>query len=925
MLARVSTKPTHVTLDDWIDRDLSRAMAAGELSPAFEIEDLVGQCEGLLCGPSRRTPVLVGPRGVGKTAVIHELIRRAHDGQGWSLLANARVVQLSLRTIAAQFPDKADAGNQFAAICEHIIDSNAPIVPFIRDVHLAYSLDWGPILHRFLDRLPHPALCEASPRELDQMFEYWTDLESLMAPICVQEPTVQRVQKIVDAWASNAATQGRREVTPDARRYAIELTARFMGDQPNPRKVIDLLDQTLAMGTETDAPVVLREVVRRFSQLTRVPERLVDPDTRLDLAEVREFVASRLLGQDEAVDSVVRMIALIKAGLADLRRPLGAFLFVGPTGVGKTHCAQLLAEYLFGDPHRLIRLNMADYGSAEDVGTVFGRPLAQRPKDQRGALAQRLKGHPFGVLLLDAFEKAHGSVHDRFLQVLDEGRFTNGRGETVSLSSLIVLATSNAGAEVYRASGLGFERPRQGQDLVREVDRAVHGTFRFELTNRFDRVVHFRPLRRAEIRAIARRELSDLSAREGLRARGLKLDVDLDVLDWLVAHGYHPHFGARFLRRVIERSVVGTLAEFLVREMPPRGRRVGLCVRRDRVVARLLASKTLAVASEGGGRSTLSRGAMLDEADAWLQRFERLEADSTARATAASSLIEASTGRGFWDDPARAEDVLRRYQILDARLQVEKRLLKPIHQLQMVMGRDEDSVNENLAEVVDAVAVSYQRWLELGAPNAPNGVWLVMGPADSVDSSSEWLVDLVGMYRGWLRRKGFSYDVVAEEVIDGEVSRLVMEVEGAGALRALEMEEGEHRRWRSRKGVDRARIWLVPRGDGRHYGPIPGGKVADARRGRGVAVARRTARLTLQAPSRGVEMVLHGSSNETLSLLGRDLGGLLSLDNGQTEVAREYGIQGGAVRDPRTSATNESLKDVLRGQLEVFLRAWEAR
>lgn len=922
MLAAVS----HSLLDEWIDRDLSAAVAAGELPPAFEVDAIVQQAEELLAGRSRRSPVLVGPAGVGKTAVVHELVRRAHEGKGAAVLRDCRVVQISLRGISARFTDRGKAAAKFADLCDAMVAARPPIVPFLRDVHLAYALDWEPTLYRLLDRLPHGALCEALPNELETLFEYWSDLDEVLGPIPVAEPSMETLGRIVDQWCAWREAAGDRPVLAEGRRQAIELTARFMGDRPFPRKVVELLSQTLDLGGRDGAPVGASEIIRRFGQLTRVPERLVDPQVALDLAEVRGFVADRLLGQDEAIDSVVRMIALIKAGLADLRRPFGAFLFVGPTGVGKTHCAQLLAEYLFGDRNRLIRVNMADYPDADGAGTLFGLPFANQPRTQRGELAHRLKGHPFGVLLLDEFEKAHSSVHDRFLQLLDEGRYLNGRGEAVSLTSLIIVATSNAGAEVFRSAGLGFESQRDGRELDREVDRKLARTFRFELINRFDRVVHFHPLERQHIRAIALRELQELAVRQGLRVRDLALEVDTDVVDWLVSHGYHPHYGARFLRREIERSVAGSLAEFVVRERPPSGSRVGLGVRRDRLVVRLVArADDREVLALPDGARRLSRGELIEEASTWLARYDQLEAQHQLLVDQASRLIETSAGRGFWDDPERAQDVLRRYKAIDARLQVERRLLRPVQRLRQAIVAAEDSMSVSLGELVAEVAASYGRWMDLGASEAPDGVWLMLGPADPRGCSSEFLVDLLAMYRGWLRKRGYTYEVVAEEVQGGEVTRLVLEVEGPGALALLEMEVGEHRRRAPDRGVDRARVWVVPRSDPRRTRDVPGGVLSEAKRGRGIVVARRVARLDLTSPQRGLSISFHGASRDTLELLGRDIGGLLAAPEGTPEVAREYGLVGGSVRDPRTSASVASLKEALRGELDPLLRAWEAQ
>lgn len=923
--------PGDVVLDDWIDRDLTEAVRQGGLPPAFAVDDVIVQAEEVLRATGTRSPVLVGARGVGKTAIVYELVRRAHAGVSGSvpLLREARVVQLSLRAISAKFKEKSDATNFFADLCATIATQPGPVVPFIRDVHLAYALDWEPTLHQLVSQLDHPILAEGLPREFDQLLEYWTDLTEHLVAIPMQEPDQKQMRTMLSSWGAWTEAQTGRGFEDDAHRTALELTARFMGDRPFPRKAIDLLRQTVDfLGEEVIRPVSVRDVVDRFSQLTRVPPRLVDPDEQLDLTEVHTFVSDRLLGQQEAVDAVVRMIALMKAGLADLRRPFGTFLFVGPTGVGKTWCAQLLAEYLFGDRHRIVRINMAEYTEPHHALTVFGNPHAHSVVDQRGVLARRLQGNPFGVLLLDEFEKADPKVHDGFLQLFDEGRYINGRSETVSVTSMIVIATSNAGAEVFRESGLGFERATSLRELDQELDRRLHRTFRFELINRFDRVVHFHPLGRACIRAIARRELAELAERDGLLGRGLQLEVDAEVLDWLVAHGYHPHWGARFLRREIERHVAGTLAEYIVRERPPKGSRLALGVRHDRIDARVV-SGPQAEAIVPSAQTLIQRRVALDpealfaEGQTWITRFEPLIAESETRREQASALIEASTAPGFWDDAENAQDVLRRYKTLDARLAADRRLLKPVTRLRQLIEADDDLPPEELAELLRKVARSYRRWIDIGSEASPGAAWVMLGPADSVVESSAWLTDLVGMYRGWFRRKGLTYELVAEEIERGQPRRLVMEVEGAGVLKLLEMEQGEHRRRGKEGQVERAMVEVIPRREG----PVEAAAavVEDARRTRGVAILRRAARVRLELPIRGLDLKLYGTGRDSLELLARDLGAALASPRPSPQIARTYGIRGGAVQDPRTSASTPNLKDVLRGNLEPFLQAWEVR
>ena len=562
-----STRSDIVELDRWIERDLTAAAEAGELGPAFCADDALHQVHDILRAPSR-FPVLVGPPGVGKTAVVHEIVRQSVAGSGPACLRGRRVVQISLRGIAGRYAKKEEAAQAAQRVVEHLIEEAPDVVPFIRDLHAAFSLDWEPILYRLVSQMSRPMLAESTPAELDALTEYWPDLNEFLSPVVLDEPALPRVDAILDAWCDWRAGRGEPAIEPQGRRAAVELTGRFMGNQRFPRKALDLLRQASDVSA---GPVSRREVVQRFSQLTRVPARLVDPDVALDLDDLHSFLADRLLGQQEAVDAMVRMIALVKAGVADLRRPFGVFLFVGPTGVGKTLTAQLLAEYLFGDPQRVIRVNMADFAGEHAQAMLFGAPDAPRVSQQRGVLTQRLAGHPFGVLLLDELEKAHPRVHDAFLQLVDEGRFINGRAEVISVTSLIVIATSNAGSEVYRDKGLGFARATDLALLDQELDRRLRDTFRLEFLNRFDRVVHFHPLDRGVIRGIARRELGALADREGLAGRGITIEVAPEVEDWLAARGYHPHYGARFLRREIERHVTGAVAEHLVRHRPDPG------------------------------------------------------------------------------------------------------------------------------------------------------------------------------------------------------------------------------------------------------------------------------------------------------------------------------------------------------------------
>ncbi|MGH9391864.1 MAG: AAA family ATPase, partial [Vicinamibacteria bacterium] len=501
------------------------------------------------------------------------------------------------------------------------------------------------------------------------------ELEQNLILIPVFEPSLASAAAMLRQW--NRLNGGLfNEAALD---QALMLTHRFLARNRLPRKAFDFLMPVLRLH-EKRGTVVEADVIERFSVSHRVPRQLVDPEIPLDLSGLEAEFRDKVLGQDEAINTIVKTIGLIKSGLSDPRRPFGVFLFVGPTGVGKTHVAQLLAEYLFGSRERVVRFNMADYQNELAALTLFGNSEAFGAQ-RRGILTMRLMGHPFGVLLLDEFEKAHRTIHDRFLQLVDEGGFINGNGETIQCRSLILIATSNAGAELYRGERFGFADGGARRDWNREVGRALEQHFRFEFLNRFDRVVHFRPLRREHIRVIAERELELLQQRPGVQQRKLELAFDESILDWLTVRGYDPDYGARFLRRLIEREVTSTLAEAMLRDSARVGARVEIGVRDNRVIARIVAPEAASEAypevPEEAGKRPLGRRVVVEEAERLLKASEPLMAALADKREERSRLLARMNEPAFWDRRAENEDLLERFRDLDVGVRAESRLARP--------------------------------------------------------------------------------------------------------------------------------------------------------------------------------------------------------------------------------------------------------
>jgi len=921
------TSDPQAVIEKWLERDLSAAATAGQLLPAFEVTDSLRQMSELIA--AGRFPILAGPPGIGKTAVIYEFVRQVHAGNGPPGLQDKRFLQFSFLHRISGLNTPAQVASEMEKLVSALVKLDAEVIPFFRDMHVAHDYGLGPQLQSLAFRADGPILAEGTG--VDALLEDSPELEQYFVILKLVEPDVDQTGRILQHWsAEQQRSQGWR-FTSGALEQALHLTHRYLTRTRQPRKVLDLLGQTRGLKPKSE-PVRDRDVIDRFCLNLNVPRELVDPTVRLDLAALEREFRSQVLGQEEAVKAVVRMIGMMKAGLSDIRRPFGVFLFVGPTGVGKTHVAQLLAEYLFGSRDRMIRFNMADHQNERSPLLLFGDPDGYGNAQTRGLLTQRTMGYPFAVLLLDEFEKAHPTVHDRFLQLIDEGCFINGAGETVSCRSTIIIVTSNTGATIYRGAVFGFSTAMDLVQKDREIDRQLEDCFRFEFLNRFDEIVHFHPLSREDIRTIALRELEALRDRTGLKQRKIELEVDESVLDWLAVHGYDPDYGARFLRRAIERHVTTALADTIVRHHLADGARLALEVRHNRVAASAPHRTTeaappkqvvtLPVGTTEEVRS-LDPASFRQEADALVAGAqEHLEALG-GKMEQRSVLLERMNEPDFWDDRDRRRDVLDSYRALDVTIRVEKRYAKPIQRLAEL--KDQTPANHKemrrFGRNFEAAAQALHRWRQWLAQEGAQVVWLVVVNSDAFRAAGEWISDLVEMELAWCRHLNLIARPVAYELHEDELTRVVLEVEGPGAASYLAMEQGVHRHYRSHGRDLRARMEVLEKSTGSadHWPPV-----SRMRRTRRLFNLEVEYRGRIELESRGLVLEFLGDSEETLAHVLHDLQRAwesTAADN--QELARVYAEAGGGARDPRSGVVVPRLKDVLKGRLDKFLEAWQ--
>lgn len=918
-----------------IDRDLTALAREGKLPAAHGVDGAVSEVLGLLTRGGKH-PLLAGEAGVGKSALVQEVARRIAEGRVDAELAPARMVEVSVANILARSTQR-QAAETFEELLGYLGKHPCPIV-YVRDLPTALGGPLAPVAIRALRTGGVRFIFETEPKRVQELLRADEALAERLHLIPLQEPPLERARWVLGRVAEELERELRLPIDPAACDLALRLSAKFLLAQRMPRKAIEMLKETAAEAASAAKDRVGPEdVLSRFCAATRLPRFVVDDAMALNLEETERFFGERLLGQMDAVGAVLRSVALLKAGLNDPRRPLGVFLFAGPTGVGKTQLAKLLAEYLFGSADRLVRLNMADFPNDGDESIPFGAAWAPAQETKRGELSALLDGKVFAVLLLDEFEKAARSVHDRFLQLFDEGTFVNGAGETISCNNVLIVATSNVGAEVYRESGLGFAGMRRAEELVSEVDRRIAEAFRPEFLNRFDAICHFQPLSKVEIRKIAQREVGRVLEREGIRARALDVEVTPQVVDLLVERGYSPQFGARYLQREIEKTLTAALAVEIARRPLAPGTPVRVEARPGgRVVAvaepapaprEATAQLALPTAKAVAVKRRLDRKSLLAEMDRLVGKARALAANAgrPQLEERRNTLLTETQAPNLWDDPERAAETLRAFRAVEAQLNELERLEDVVQFARRLVREAKNEVQlASAAKEVENVARQVQMAEALnasGATEKDTEALVDICASESVEPQDAWVQELATMYMGWAERRGYDAVAIAEAE---EPTRVVVRIAGPGAFGYLAGEAGMHRRIDDDK---RQRAYVrVHRGgklddDLLEYLKLEGREV---RRHEGFYLARVGTEVTVKDETTGRVLTLTGVGHveelkDTAARVVSGQGGTMD------ECRRYYMGRGSRVEDPRTGAGTPRVKDVLRGDLDMFIAAWISR
>lgn len=609
-------------------RDITALAKQGKLDPVIGREQEIKRVIQVLSRRTKNNPVLIGDAGVGKTAIVEGLAQRIVGKDVPEILKDKRILALDMGALVAGSKFRGEFEERLKAVMDEIRKGKGEIILFIDELHTIVgagaaegAIDASNMLKPALARGELQCIGATTLDEYRKHIEKDAALERRFAPVYVGEPSIEDTIKILQGLKSRYESHHGVTITDSAIEAAVKLSDRYLTERFLPDKAIDLIDEACARARIEiySMPDELKQMENRLEQLTEEGRKAVemrnyeqaaklrdeteilqkeyrrkknewmrqrgidDRVTEDDIAQIistwtgipvsrmlesemskllkmEQRIHERLVDQEDAVVAVSDAIRRSRAGLKDPKRPIGSFIFLGPTGVGKTELAKSLAEFLFDTEDAMVRIDMTEYQEKHTVSRLIGAPPGYVGYEEGGQLTEAVRRRPYRVILFDEFEKAHPDVFNILLQLLDDGRLTDGQGRTVDFKNTIVIMTSNLGSEIIienlKKDKFDYEQTRK--DVYRILERNVKPEF----LNRIDEVIVFKPLGFEEIKGIVERELKKVA--KNVQDFGYKIEFSEEVREFLAHEGFDPVYGARPLRRAIQRLIENPLSKMII-------------------------------------------------------------------------------------------------------------------------------------------------------------------------------------------------------------------------------------------------------------------------------------------------------------------------------------------------------------------------
>ena len=573
--ARQTIRRAETRILDQYSRDLTELALSGATDPVVGRESEILRAVQILSRRTKNNPVLVGEPGVGKTAVAEGLAMLVARGEAPAELARKRIVSLDIPAMLAGTKYRGDFEERVKAVLKDVKRAG-DVILFIDELHTIIgagsaegAIDAANILKPALGRGEVQIIGATTPEEYRRHIEKDAALERRFQPVRIAEPDRGQTLAMLKSLRRALETHHGVSISDGAIEAAYELSVRYINDRFLPDKAIDLIDEAAAgVHVSARADMIVRpgDVAQVVSRWTDIPVTGLDKDESERLKNLEAELKRRIIGQDEAVSAVARAIRRSRVGLKDPARPVGSFLFLGPTGVGKTELCRALAATVYGDERAMIRLDMSEYMEKHTVSRLIGSPPGYVGYEDGGQLTEKVRRKPWSVVLFDEIEKAHEDVWSILLQIMDDGHLTDSAGRRVDFSNTVVVMTSNVGAKAITDGRprLGFSGGEGGgeREMREQVMAELKATFRPEFLNRIDETIVFHRLTEENMYAITQTMLDGVKKR--FEKLGLTLAVPEETARFLARAGHDDAFGARPLRRTVQHSIEDAAAELLL-------------------------------------------------------------------------------------------------------------------------------------------------------------------------------------------------------------------------------------------------------------------------------------------------------------------------------------------------------------------------
>ncbi|UJW73592.1 ATP-dependent Clp protease ATP-binding subunit ClpA [Rhizobium sp. SL42] len=564
--------------------NLNEKAKTGKIDPLIGRHSEVNRTIQVLCRRSKNNPLYVGDPGVGKTAIAEGLAKRIVEGKVPEALADATIFSLDMGTLLAGTRYRGDFEERLKQVVKELEDYPGAVL-FIDEIHTVIgagatsggAMDASNLLKPALSSGAIRCIGSTTYKEYRQFFEKDRALVRRFQKIDVNEPSIDDAIEIMKGLKPYFEDYHKLRYTNEAIKSAVELSARYISDRKLPDKAIDVIDETgaaqmLLPASKRRKLITEKEIEVTIATMARIPPKTVSKDDEMVLANLEKELRSVVYGQDNAIEALSTAIKLARAGLREPNKPIGSYVFSGPTGVGKTEVAKQLAASLGVE---MLRFDMSEYMERHTVSRLLGAPPGYVGFDQGGLLTDGVDQHPHSVVLLDEIEKAHPDIYNILLQVMDHGSLTDHNGKKIDFRNVILIMTTNAGASEMAKSAIGFgSSKRTGED-----EEAINRLFTPEFRNRLDAIIPFAPLPSEVIHKVVQKFVMQLEAQ--LSERGVTFDLSEPAIAWLATRGYDEKMGARPLGRVIQEHIKKPLANEILFGKLKKGGLVKVGVKKD--------------------------------------------------------------------------------------------------------------------------------------------------------------------------------------------------------------------------------------------------------------------------------------------------------------------------------------------------------